>query len=692
MRKGQQKLLNKARKYDFIPQAIDLLADESKSLNELNIMWDRLSAFRLCQKEYIDDIDIADHIFEICKGWYISNDWNRTKEMANFIFKSAHIFGITERLILKRLAEAKASNNLNYRFGWDDIENIIDIVVANRDPSYEFNAYEPDTSEAVFLNYIIDEQKDLPAERIIVLFCIWIQINQNENIKPESFIRRVETYEKMKLSEDIIIEYENKIANGFYEDVCLDILKESYPNIRTFINNLKEASIDGLHLLNGSANDTGNCDYIYLFDTEEFKYYMNFMRSVVTNNNSKSLHTTDENSYFPLFMDISMHGLRIRWSLSLTGISLEITSFSKCHFFRNHNSSNDINIQARFEVHNDSLNYLFTCNYHIFKKTKTRWVPALFKDISDLYIKYENSRDILNFFLEQFIESGKLAWKDMIPYLTKCESHTTFPNITANEISDAHSFNEAVRAHYKRASFVNWNRCDARIGKLIMDGLLKVDDKSKNVLFSMKYMKESEFYNIHNYQKRTEYMNDEIASLNHIDIKKFLTLIILDKLILDSEISPNEDLAMYQHIMDYINTSVDMKHKISLTYRSYKKILQAHDKLNEEYMIQHTPKIIIPKDTKFKSLRKVLPDNFEWIKTRKRLVKEARIMHHCVATYADKINHDQCAIYSFVSARTNERYTVEFCFRCQKYYIRQIYGKFDVLPPREEREYVKSFL
>lgn len=604
--------------------------------------------------------------------------------MANFIFKSDHIFNIREGLILKRLAEVKVSNNLNYRFGWDDIENIIDIVIANCNPSYEF-------TEAVFLNYVIDERKDLPAERIISLFCIWIQIDQNENIKPESFIRRVETYEKMKLSEDIIIEYENKIANGFYEDVCLDILKESYPNIRTFINNLKEASIDGLHLLNGSANDAGNCDYIYLFDTEEFKYYMNFMRSAVTNNNSKSLHTTDEYSYSPLFMDISMHGLRIRWSLSLTGISLEITSFSKCHFFRNHNSS-DINIQARFEMDNTSFNYLFTSNYHIFKKIRARWVPALFKDISNLYIKYENARNILNFFLEQFIESGKLTWRDMMPYLTKYELSTNFPNITANEISDAHSFNEAVRAHYKRASFVNWNRCDARIGKLIMEGILKVDNKSKNVLFSMKYMKESEFYNIHNYQKRTEYMNDEIPPLNHIDIKKFLTLIILDKLILDSEISPDEDFAMYQHIMDYIDMCVYMKHKISLTYRSYKKILQAHDKLNEEYRIQHTPKIIIPKDTKFKSLRKVLPDNFEWIKTRKRLVKEARIMHHCVATYANKINHDQCAIYSFVSTRTNERYTVEFCFRCQKYYIRQIYGKFDVLPPREEREYVESFL
>ena len=685
MRKGQQKLLNKAVKYNFIPQAIDLLADESKSLKELNIMWNRLSAFRLCQKEYIDDIDIADHIFEIGEGWYISNDWNRSKEMANFIFKSAHIFNIREGLILKRLAEAKASNNLNYRFGWDDIENIIDIVITNCNPSYE-------STEAVFLNYVIEEQKDLPVERIISLFCIWIQIDPYENIKPESFIRRVETYEKMKLSEDIIIEYENKIANGFYEDICLDILKESYPNIRTFVNNLKEASIDRFRLLNGPANDSGNCNCIYLFDTEKFKYYMKFMRSAVTNNNSNSLHTLDAYSYPPLFMNISMHGLRIRWSLSLTGISLEITSFSQCHFFRNHNSSNDINIQARFEVNNASLNYLFTCNYHIFKKTKTRWVPALFKDISDLYIKYENSRDILNFFLEQFIESGKLAWKDMIPYLTKCESHTAFPNITANEISDAHSFDEAVRIHYKRASFVNWNRCDARIGKLIMDGLLKVDDKSKNVLFSMKYMKESEFYNIHNYQKRTEYMNDEIASLNHIDIKKFLTLIILDKLILDSEISPNEDLAMYQHIMDYINMCVDMKRKISLTYRSYKKILQAHDKLNEEYMIQCTPKIIVPKDTKFKLLRKTLPDNFEWIKTRKRLVKEAQTMHHCVATYANKINRDQCAIYSFRSPKTNERYTVEFCFRHQKYYIRQIYGKFNALPPREEREYVESFL
>ena len=79
---------------------------------------------------------------------------------------------------------------------------------------------------------------------------------------------------------------------------------------------------------------------------------------------------------------------------------------------------------------------------------------------------------------------------------------------------------------------------------------------------------------------------------------------------------------------------------------------------------------------------------FEWIKNRKRIIKEGTDMHHCVASYAEKINKDKCAIYSFVY-KDKKRYTIEFIYtKNNRYSIRQIQGMCDRGRPEEVSEYV----
>lgn len=145
-------------------------------------------------------------------------------------------------------------------------------------------------------------------------------------------------------------------------------------------------------------------------------------------------------------------------------------------------------------------------------------------------------------------------------------------------------------------------------------------------------------------------------------------------------------------VYDYLRMCKLLKKKINLCFLSGKKIKEEHDRLSAEYTYKHTPTIKIPRDTKFKDLDKCLPDSFEKITTKRRIVQEGTQMHHCVASYASLINKDGCAIYSFLYE--GKRYTVEFrkAANAKRYYIRQLYGAWDSDAPLRVWNYVRSFL
>lgn len=59
MRKGQKQLIEKGVKHNFTENAINLLMDESKSINELKQIYFYLTAFKDCQQ------DVVDHFSEV---------------------------------------------------------------------------------------------------------------------------------------------------------------------------------------------------------------------------------------------------------------------------------------------------------------------------------------------------------------------------------------------------------------------------------------------------------------------------------------------------------------------------------------------------------------------------------------------------------------------------------------------------
>lgn len=112
-----------------------------------------------------------------------------------------------------------------------------------------------------------------------------------------------------------------------------------------------------------------------------------------------------------------------------------------------------------------------------------------------------------------------------------------------------------------------------------------------------------------------------------------------------------------------------------------------------------TGEVNVPKDSAFNELREILPPEFEWIKTRKRLILETELQHHCVWSYAKKISNDKCAIYSYTDTNADhcpdgvpKRYTIEFCRNNGKYYVKQVQGKYDRVNAGNMREYIEKIL
>lgn len=95
-----------------------------------------------------------------------------------------------------------------------------------------------------------------------------------------------------------------------------------------------------------------------------------------------------------------------------------------------------------------------------------------------------------------------------------------------------------------------------------------------------------------------------------------------------------------------------------------------------------------------------MPPEFEWIKTRKRLIMETELQNHCVWSYAGSITEDRCAIYSFVDKNAlhtsdgkPKRYTIEFQQKKDgTYFVNQVQGKNNAANAGGMKEYIQSLL
>lgn len=380
----------------------------------------------------------------------------------------------------------------------------------------------------------------------------------------------------------------------------------------------------------------------------------------------------------------------------------------------------------------------------LFLKTKTKSHIGKFKPLS--VTEFRN-------FLEshtkglQGLSACILSWystKSMLPKDVLTDLSVA-PDIklpfTFNELIQYHNRSQFIEAKFKTAAQipVNWNKRNIVLSWLIIHSWnILADDKSRQIL-----MQTIDSKVLHN-------DNDDAGirlkgSVKHNLREIFLSRIITGRIrkILDTEMQrkikkqavktklEEKRLAVVatgvlnDEKADFIGTHIDpeyignasqiaydyvimcrkpnrkrAKGKVSLDIKSYAQLRNRHDRFNNRdhsYYEDNTGKVAVPKDSKFNTLREYLPDEFEWIQDRDRLILETELQHHCVWSYAGKISKDDCAIYSYVDAASEygdipKRYTIEFGRNKQKYYVVQVQGRFDRVNTKNMREHIQKIL
>lgn len=129
------------------------------------------------------------------------------------------------------------------------------------------------------------------------------------------------------------------------------------------------------------------------------------------------------------------------------------------------------------------------------------------------------------------------------------------------------------------------------------------------------------------------------------------------------------------YVMDAVLACINIRKKISVSYKSARSIMQWHDETNRILVARQYATVDIPKDSCFKKLK--MPTNCVRLKTRKQFVEEGEFQHNCVASYINRVNQDCCSIWS-MRKEDGTRNTIEIAIRRSKenpngyFYIKQM--------------------
>lgn len=537
---------------------------------------------------------------------------------------------------------------------------------------------------------------ECPLHLIKRMYCIWVKYNRPYICFYEIFYDMCEAYKSEKIHDDeLFFQYLNYLLSHMLD--CKKIaynLAKAYKYRFAFEDMTVVADCD----LNKYSELIFKNRFGYLQDIYEFDDKSSCKKTIYLDQ-GKVNAAIDACEMFPqitpMRVDTSSLTLNISFDFNKLVISISkygILNFSRC--FVKGKDKEEWKIGIYKEKYQNSKKYLIYADggfYTIIKRNNLeKCIPMSIKDLYFIYDMY--GKECFNLFKTILLHhcSGYVM-KDIIQYIENRVAYeypfaSGLPPISVNECCNTYNLDTLMKQKYPRFTDINWNKTDLCVGYMIFKTMSWVDEKSKGILLNQK-----------NFKPDLEYYMDNM-SIN-IDTKQyFLINIIMKKLTpdtywYDEEHNKVDENNVKNVVKDYVSMCRQCKRKISLSFKSAKKLKEAHDDLVVIVANKHTPVIKIPKDTKFKTLRKILPEEFECITSRRRIILEGKNMHHCVASYAGHVNKDKCAIYSWVNPDTKKRYTIEFgCSKKGQYYIAQIQGMCDRGCPEEVREYVSNFI
>lgn len=381
------------------------------------------------------------------------------------------------------------------------------------------------------------------------------------------------------------------------------------------------------------------------------------------------------------------------------------------------------------EYPNYTVKLLITPDGKIFRTygtaPKKKNIPLAFKDLFFLGRK----PNAMKKFTIEMVDFHKVSSPFIGDLFNDCQSHGCLLPINFNDTIGYYNRAQFIKERYKTANKlkINWNKLNINLSYLIIKAQtwiepgtsqqILIQQKDNNLIPDAQYRrgvdsKIIEFLlnvicnKISDSQRQS--LERKIVKMKkecQQELQEIETDILPEELTnwtKDRINDANNQFELRRIVSDYINMCRRTKRKIRLDIRSVEQIENLHDGLafGGNYQRTRTAAVKVPKKSKFNKLRTILPEEFEWIKTRKRLILETELQHHCVWSYADRITSDICAIYSYVD-KTGEfaddkkpkRYTIEFIVDSKgKYKIEQVQGKYDRIHTEKMRDYIQKIL
>lgn len=309
----------------------------------------------------------------------------------------------------------------------------------------------------------------------------------------------------------------------------------------------------------------------------------------------------------------------------------------------------------------------------IYVSKNKKFFPLSMKQIGKIYEKYgELGHRICDFLFTYTKEKLNAPVMADLYRTLQTDGFFNIP-IAFNDCRDMHNCNQLLKYRWKNSSVINWNKADINVAYAIMKSLPIVRDIDQRRL--LQHTKDKKLLPAaHIMTSKCSPQHGEIGFLNEYVATYSIT----------------DGISDYTFI-DYCNLCKELHEKVSIGFKTYNKLIEAHDKASKREL-NRLHRVSVPKDSQFNELRKLLPKNFEWIKGGKRLQQEGIAMNHCINSYYSYINEDKIAIYHLTMPDGYEA-TIEFKRMTNgKYGIAQMYSYHNNECPNEVWDYAYGFL
>lgn len=268
------------------------------------------------------------------------------------------------------------------------------------------------------------------------------------------------------------------------------------------------------------------------------------------------------------------------------------------------------------------------------KKSNERLIPLTFSMIKPKMLSNPFFKEFLILILHSFGEEYNIF--NQISKYYEQNSLFILP-VNIQDVYRYNSFEELFLGKYKTAQQIlnNWNMKDANLSYMILKVWNYIVPEQRNDLLQMisiNYAQLCEYIRCDLRHKIAEFLYDYLDNQFSLCDKNYNSI-------------RDEDC-----VRDYVNICLVTHTKIDVNYKKVKDMNISRIDIWHRYYAKCTPTIKIKKNTKFAELRKILPNEFKWIKTKKQLCQNsAMYVSGYMQSFAHNINLDKCQIYSYTN-------------------------------------------